>query len=491
MNTQKNPDENFHEKLKLLVLREKQLQDLGLTHERTMIWLQVLQQLTETQIASADSNEIFKKWIDNLVSELRFQMVGVFEITKNNTKLVVDHVCECYTNLDREININADFIEQVRQQRILLTNDLDNPSYETLKAEGGNIQTLLGLGRFLACVINPFEGYSRLMIVGHLHNEVTSSLDYNNEDVCYFQMSAKSVEDAIRHSYLLKELSSERSKLKVANETLESRVREQTKELRETNNSLEENLIQLKTAQQQLVEASKLSALGQMAGGVAHEINNPLAIISCNGNMLKELLLEGDLEKNMALKITEKILATTDRIAKIIVGLKAFSREGQTDLFSPTSLKGIVDNTVALCFEKFKFHGINIRVELPEEDVTINCRAVQISQVLLNLLSNAFDAAQKGSEKWVAINFKNMGDLVEIEVLDSGPGVKPEIQSKIFQPFFTTKDFGHGTGLGLSVSLGVVMDHGGKLSLDSKASNTRFVICLPLQVSRQKAQSVA
>ncbi len=471
-------DEILQEKLKLLVLREKQLQDLGLTHERTMIWLQVLQQMAEASIAAPESSEILEKWTDNLVSELRFPIVGIFEVKENNL-LPSRLVSAGPSDFSKGIRIEALLLEQIKKERIFLAQDF----HETGRT---SFQTLLGLGRFLACFINPYEGCSRLMVAGHLHNAATSSLDFNSEDACYFQMSTKSVEDAMRLSYLLKELSIERSKLKKVNENLESLVLEQTKELRATNHQLQENILKLKTAQQQLMEASKLSALGQMAGGVAHEINTPLGIIQGNAGLLQDLMLQENFDKIKASKMVGRIITTTDRIAKIIVGLMTFSREGEADLFSTENLEDIAKDTIALCSEKFKFHGIEFKIKFLEENVMIKCKAVQISQVLLSLLNNAFDAVKNEPSKWITVNFKKGEDSVEIEILDSGVGIRPEVQSKIFQPFFTTKEVGQGPGLGLSVSLGIIQHHGGDLSFDPTAQNTRFVIHLPLQKISEK-----
>jgi len=188
-------------------------------------------------------------------------------------------------------------------------------------------------------------------------------------------------------------------------------------------------------------------------------------------------------------KISEKISSTTERISKIVKGLQSFARNGDKDPFDAVSLEELVQETFGICQEKFKINGVQLTFEKPSQRIMIECRSTQIIQVLLSLLNNAFDAIQVLSEKWVKVEINDLGQFIDILVTDSGKGIPAVALDKIFQPFFTTKEIGRGTGLGLSVSKGIVEDHKGGLSVNSDCPNTQFVIHLPKQCTtlEQKA----
>ncbi len=226
--------------------------------------------------------------------------------------------------------------------------------------------------------------------------------------------------------------------------------------------------------------SSRLATLGEMAGGIAHEVNNPLAVIigicSQVGQMTKQP--QPDLEK-ISDKI-EKISKTSFRISKIISGLQSFSRQTDQDPFLETKLAHIIEDTLELCREKFYQNAIQLQVgQVP--DFTLPVRAVQISQVLINLLNNAFDAVKPLADRRVNIDFHWTNKDLFIVVSDSGPGIAPIISKRMFDPFFTTKEIGQGTGLGLSISRSILLDHEGEIQLLSDESKTTFRIRLPLK----------
>jgi C4-dicarboxylate-specific signal transduction histidine kinase len=225
-----------------------------------------------------------------------------------------------------------------------------------------------------------------------------------------------------------------------------------------------------------MVAASKMSELGKMAGGVAHEINTPLnAILLCAEGLEREA--EGLGLGKIAKKATD-IVATVKRIATIVKGLRTFSRDGSRDPFNPADISQIVRGTVALCGERFKHNEIDLRIDITP-GLSIHCRETQISQLILNLLNNAYDAVLSLPERWIAIQAIEHGKNIEIWVTDSGHGLPAEAHDKLGVPFFTTKPIGAGTGLGLSISLGIARDHGGGISVDRHCANTRFVVTLP------------
>jgi len=251
---------------------------------------------------------------------------------------------------------------------------------------------------------------------------------------------------------------------KQGSETLEQKVYERTEAL--------------KVANLALIHSAKMIALGEMAGGIAHEINNPLTIISVRAELLERELDCDKYDKINCQKSITSIKSTVARIAKIISGLKTFSRNAENAPQREESVAEIFSNSLALCKERFERENISLICD-NIEDATISCRAVQISQVILNLLNNAFDATQALEKKWIKIEIKNYSSHVEIRISDSGCGISPEISSKIMQPFFTTKPVGKGIGLGLSISTGIVEEHGGTLRLDPTATHTTFVMSLP------------
>ncbi|MBY0471918.1 GHKL domain-containing protein, partial [bacterium] len=233
-----------------------------------------------------------------------------------------------------------------------------------------------------------------------------------------------------------------------------------------------------------VLHASRLSALGEMAGGVAHEINSPLAIIAGVSQRLKRSVESGDIQKEKFLSDIEKIEKTAFRIAQIIKGLRYFARDAALDPCELASLNTLIEDSLTFCRERFSLNGIELRISPIPQEWQLECRAVQIPQVLLNLLNNSFDAIQSLEEKWVSIEVSKTDRSFEIHVTDSGSGIPVEIQSKIMDPFFTTKEVGKGTGLGLSISKGIIESHGGTFCLVPESPHTQFKISLPVNITQ-------
>jgi PAS domain S-box-containing protein len=239
--------------------------------------------------------------------------------------------------------------------------------------------------------------------------------------------------------------------------------------------------LDLEAAREQAISSARLSALGMMAGGVAHEINNPLAIIHALASDLIEVVKEeGSAPPRVVESSSRKIRQTADRIARIVKSLRTISREGSKDKISLVPVSKILENTLGICEARFKAHSVQLI--LPEHSrLNVFCREVQIEQVLLNLLQNAFDAvAEQKGERWVRVDVTPRNEVVAISVTDSGPGIPEELRSRVGEPFFTTKEVGKGTGLGLSLSKTIAEEHGGSIAYEVEDGHTRFSLILPV-----------
>ena len=226
-------------------------------------------------------------------------------------------------------------------------------------------------------------------------------------------------------------------------------------------------------------QAAKMSSLGEMAAGIAHEVNNPLAIIDGKTSLLIKQIESGKIDPQKISEELHKIKNTTARIGKIVKGLKTFSRNVETDPMEPTLLKSLIDDSLELCQERLKKHSVQVEV-ICEPGLTLDCRPSQISQIILNLIGNSCDAIEIAPEKWITIEVTADSENVKLMVTDSGHGIPSDVIDKMMQPFFTTKPMGKGTGLGLSISIGLAQQHHGKLQYDPNSKNTRFVLELPL-----------
>lgn len=253
--------------------------------------------------------------------------------------------------------------------------------------------------------------------------------------------------------------------------TIEDQVVIRTRELSQSKEIILEQ-------QETLIAGAKMSVLGEMAGGIAHEINNPLAIIHAKADLLQRQASRGTLQQTVLVTDLNKINQTVMRIAKIVKGLRAFSRNGDADAMENVDVSSMIEEAVSICHKRYREKSVDLRVHCPE-NVDIECRPSQIEQVLVNLLANALDAVVNLEEKWVELDAQIHSYGVTISVTDSGPGISAEIVEKMMNPFFTTKKVGHGTGLGLSISLGIIRDHHGQLQYDSTSAHTRFTIELP------------
>lgn len=237
---------------------------------------------------------------------------------------------------------------------------------------------------------------------------------------------------------------------------------------------------ELEVERARLDQQSRLAALGEMAAGVAHEINNPLTIFSLHLRSMDKLLQNMDHPPEKFFENIEKCRQNIDRIAKIINGLKLFSRDSSADAFEKCQIGKIVGDALDVTEAKQRKFNVNVSTSLPQGDFPLMAQPIQLTQVLTNLISNSIDAIENLSEKWIRVNASKSEKGIIISVTDSGHGIPDEVAQKILDPFFTTKEINRGTGLGLSLSSQMIKRHGGSLYYNKLSPNTEFIIELPL-----------
>jgi two-component system NtrC family sensor kinase len=243
---------------------------------------------------------------------------------------------------------------------------------------------------------------------------------------------------------------------------------------------VEERSRQLAASQAQLLRAAKLASIGELAGGVAHELNNPAAVILMRAERLRQergLSTEGDED-------LDAIRRQVERISRIVTALLAFSRQAATCL-QPTDANEALRRVTLLVEETLRSRGVRLQWELAERLPPVQADGSRLEQVLLNLINNAVDAMPDGGVIQLTTRAEPTSGpavAVVIEVADTGTGIAAEHLPRIFDPFFTTKRVGQGTGLGLSLSYGIMQEHGGEITVDSlPGQGTRFGLRFPLR----------
>ena len=240
-----------------------------------------------------------------------------------------------------------------------------------------------------------------------------------------------------------------------------------------------------------LMQSSKMAALGKMAAGIAHEINNPLAVIAEKAGWLKDLLAEEDVSKNPNHKEFEETVGRieyhVDRAKKVTHRLLGFARRMEP-VSEKVDVNKVLDESVGFLENEARFLNINIQEDLDPNLPTITSDTTQLQQVFLNLLNNAIDAIGKDGEINITTRYVARNNMVAIDIADNGPGIPREILGKIFDPFFTTKEVGKGTGLGLSISYSIIEKLGGHTRVASEVGQgTTFNILLPVSESGERA----
>jgi signal transduction histidine kinase len=226
---------------------------------------------------------------------------------------------------------------------------------------------------------------------------------------------------------------------------------------------------------------ARLASLGEMAQGVAHEINNPLSVIMFSAEELTQKIKENYFDKELYENFTSKILRMSQRVEKIVKALRYFSRDAENDPVKSVPISMIIDHVMDFQSGKYKNDGIEFVIHPFVPTLVVKCREVQIMQALINVLNNAHFAVTNSAvpiDKKIEITIKDSNDFVSIDVTDSGLGMSEEASKRIFEPFFTTKEVNQGTGLGLSIAMGLIEKNGGQLQL-TNLKPTTFSLIIP------------
>jgi len=259
--------------------------------------------------------------------------------------------------------------------------------------------------------------------------------------------------------------------------TLEDRVEQKTREL--------------KRAHDHVLHVEKMASIGKMAAVVAHEVNNPLSGILTYAKLLRKWVGSGQVgheKREEAMECLELIATESRRCGDLVKNLLTLSRSAPMNI-EATDLRAVIDRCLLLVRHQLELGGIHLQLNLAEDLPRVPCDPAQIEQVLIALIMNAIDAMPRGGNLWLQTRLSNDEKELEIQVRDDGAGIAPDVLPQIFEPFLTTKESGHGVGLGLAISRGIVERHNGRIEVQSELGRgTTFTITLP---AREKDASVA
>ena len=397
----------------------------------------------------------------------------------------------------------------------LITNQLDSALYYTLKC--------VALAQSIPSEFLVSSGYTQLSSIYELQKNTSTALNYlkkgksikdslNDAVVSKItQFQNIDFEEQLRLNKIVEEQSSFQTKLMIVGliaiilifillAILQYRNSSQKQK---ANTILEKTLTDLKSTQSQLIQSEKMASLGELTAGIAHEIQNPLNFVNNFSEVNKELVDELQLELKSG-KIEDAMLISNDikaneekinhhgkRADAIVKGMLQHSRNS-SGVKEPTDISALCDEYLRLSYHglraKDKSFNATMKTDFDASLEKINIIPQDIGRVILNLINNAFYAVDEkkksgiaGYEPTVSVTTKKINDKVEIKVSDNGNGIPQKVLDKIFQPFFTTKPTGQGTGLGLSLSYDIIKAHGGEIKVEPKENEgSEFVILLPI-----------
>ena len=237
----------------------------------------------------------------------------------------------------------------------------------------------------------------------------------------------------------------------------------------------------VESSQASLIHNAKMASLGEIAGGIAHEVNTPLTVILGATNVIKSLDLSKKENVEKAFSMLDRSKKSAEKIGLIVAELRTLARETSTEeLLKETSVRDLITQALALCQERCKNHDVKVEISCPEH-LKIRGQVIPITQSILSLMTNAREAVcQTSGNRWIKVIAEEQNGRVKIKVTDSGNGIRKELRDKLFTPLFTTKPQGQGAGLGLSVAKETINKNNGQLYFDPFSKETTFIMEFPL-----------
>ena len=364
----------------------------------------------------------------------------------------------------------------------------------------------------------PLLNQGKLIAILYLENNLTTGA-FTPERLSLLQLLASQAAISLENARLYDNLEKAKEQLEAYSQTLEEKVAARTQELKEKNVQLHDKnqrlgktLRELQRTQAQMIHTEKMSSLGQMVAGVAHEINNPISFIYGNVNHatdyfqdllkliesyqqsypnpteeVKETVEEIEMEYLVddLSKLLKSMKSGAQRIRNIVLSLRNFSRLDESEM-KPVDINSGIESTLLIVQHRFESRRCEVIKEYGQLPL-VNCYASELNQVFLHIINNAIDALKSSASPQIIITTSVTGsDTVKIAIADNGPGMSEKVRSRIFDPFFTTKPVGSGTGLGLTVSYQIVVEkHRGSLTcISAPLQGTEFIIKIPIGPKR-------
>jgi signal transduction histidine kinase len=234
----------------------------------------------------------------------------------------------------------------------------------------------------------------------------------------------------------------------------------------------------IKIQEQSMINSSRLASLGEMAAGLAHEINNPLAVIIGRVEIIMSQISNGSVTEFEINKTMSKIHDMAFRISKIVTSMRKISKSNQAEDLVKTSLVLVIEDILNISSEKIRNSSVSLDYSQVDKAFLVEVNFSQLSQVIINLINNSIDELVKlpDGKRNIWISTEEFEGQTILKIRDSGMGIPLAVREKLFQPFFTTKDVGKGTGLGLSISKALMVEMGGDLELSAELSQTCFIL---------------